>query len=400
MTETSEGRLDQGDRKKRTSPMLLLIMVAIAVGAFALGYWLTQVKQPLAENQKLNQESVTRTVGLLDARPLKLDERFKDADGDLLPDPPTDPKEMSDPPKLMFSYVATGDPEEYRSKFTELMAHLSKATGKPVEYVLFKNPLDELRAMRDGTLHIAGFSTGNVPQAVCWSGFVPFCRLASDADVSVYQMEILVPGDSEIRTIDGIRGHELTLTEPGSNSGFKAPLVLLKDHDLHPVRDFRIRYSNGHEESIMGIASKQYEAAAVANDVLSRELTAGRIKKEQFRSIYKSENFPTAAFGNVYNLKPELVKAIRDGFMSFQWKGTGLEKAFGPSGQTKFVPVNYKDDWALVRRIDSEIRSAQNLETLSATSETTDEVETTMPTTMTTRPAATMPTGIQVRPDR
>ncbi len=399
MTQTSPGQMDSNRRKKKTNPLLLLVLAIIAVGVFALGYWLIQVKKPMAENQELNQETVTRIVGLLDAHPLKLDERYQDADGDLLPDSPKDPKDQLDPATVTLSYVATEDPEEYKGRFTELMAHLSKAAGKPVEYVLFKSPGAELRAMREGKLHLAGFSTGNLPQAVCWSGLIPFCRLASDSGMSVYQMEVIVPADSPIKTIADIRGHELTLTEPGSNSGFKAPLVLLKDHDLKPVRDFKIRYSNGHEESIAGIASKQYEAAAVANDVLSRELTAGRIKKEQFRSIYKSEDFPTAAFGYVYNLKPALAKSLKEAFSSFDWKGSGLEKAFGPSGQTKFVPVDYKKDWSLVRRIDGEIRSTRTLESM-ATTEPVDEPEATMPTTAVTRPATNRPAEPEVRPER
>ncbi len=94
---------------------------------------------------------------------------------------------------------------------------------------------------------------------------------------------------------------------------------------------------------------------AVANDVLKREVAAGTIKPAQFRSIYKSENFPTAAIGYAYNLKPELAAKIRAAILDFDWKGTGLEKEFGASNQTRFVPVDYKNDWALVRRVDDSI---------------------------------------------
>ena len=40
--------------------------------------------------------------------------------------------------------------------------------------------------------------------------------------------------------------------------------------------------------------------------------------------------------------------------LSFDMKGTSLEADFGSDGATKFVPVNYKNDWALIRRIDEE----------------------------------------------
>src|SRR5215210_3183131 len=122
--------------------------------------------------------------------------------------------------------------------------------------------------MRDGKLHVTGVNMGNVPLAVNAAGFVPVAKLAGDSGAA-YQMEIIVPASSAIKGPEQLVGHELALTEAGSNSGFKAPLVLLQSHySLAPGRDFGIRYSGGHEASIEGIATKHFEAAAVANDVL------------------------------------------------------------------------------------------------------------------------------------
>jgi phosphonate transport system substrate-binding protein len=200
-------------------------------------------------------------------------------------------------------------------------------------------------------------------------------------------MEIIVPANSSIASVNDIKGHDLVLTEPGSNSGFKAALVLLKSKGLLPVRDFSIRYSNGHDQSIAGIAAGQYEVAAVASDVLTRELAAGNIKKEQYKTIHSSnETFPTAAFGYVYNLKPDLAKKVTDAFFSFNWKASGLEKEFAASGYTKFVPVDYSKDWGLVRQIDNEIRSTQSLESVLAATNPTTEVATTGPTTVPVEP--------------
>ena len=50
---------------------------------------------------------------------------------------------------------------------------------------------------------------------------------------------------------------------------------------------------------------------------------------------------------------------MKEVLLKFDWKGTGLEKEFGPEGKDKFVPVNYKDDWANTRRIDQVIAEAR-----------------------------------------
>jgi phosphonate transport system substrate-binding protein len=340
-------------------------MGVIPAAAILWAMYQTQVRKPIEANQQMNSDLVYNLLG----RPgesgvLKLNEKFTDADGDLVADPPAKAAELIDPPTLFFSYVGTSktEAERLRERFKEFTAFLKDKSGKPVEFALFESPEDELKALCDGKLHVAGINTGNIPTAVNQCGFVPICGLANEKGISTYQMQIIVPADSPLKNLQDLRGHELTLTEPGSNSGFKVPLVLLhKDNGLIPGKDFLIRYSGGHEASIEGIANKTYQAAAVAGDVLKRVMGEDppKIKKEQFRVIYESEDFPTAGFGYVNNLKPELAEKVKQAFFSFQWKGTGVEREFAASEQTKFAPVVFKKDFALVRRIDDAIRSIQ-----------------------------------------
>jgi phosphonate transport system substrate-binding protein len=194
-------------------------------------------------------------------------------------------------------------------------------------------------------------------------GFVPVCGIPTADGTALTHTEIIVTPDSSLQKPIDLKGHELTLTEPGSNSGYKAPLVLLRSQfGLQPMSDVHPRYSGSHEASIAGIASKQYEAAAVASDMLARAVAAGDIKTDQYRTIYTSESFPTAGLGYVYNLKPDLAAKVKDALLSYDWKGTPIEEVFTGVKTTKFVPVNYKDDWSLIRRIDDEMGVIQKID--------------------------------------
>ena len=46
----------------------------------------------------------------------------------------------------------------------------------------------------------------------------------------------------------------------------------------------------------------------------------------------------------------------RRAFLEFNWAGTSLEKAYKESNQVKFVPISYKNDWAVIREIDERFR--------------------------------------------
>ena len=122
------------------------------------------------------------------------------------------------------------------------------------------------------------------------------------------------------------------------------PEPRLCDPDVHGRTSFRSR----------GIASGQYQAAAVAADMLGHAEADGVIAKNQYRSIYKSESFPAAALGYVYNLKPELAAKVTEAMLTFDVKGTPLDVNLGATDQTKMVPLDYKNDFALIRRIDEE----------------------------------------------
>jgi phosphonate transport system substrate-binding protein len=330
---------------------ILMILIAAAAGA-GISYFMTVVK-PTQAAKEYTSKTVLKMTGLANPVHNKLNARFSDADGDLVADAPSDANQLIDPPKLVFSYVAVDDPTQYAKDWQPFCDHLSKVTGKPVEYLQVKTTEDQLKAIRDGQLQVTGLNTGSVPIAVDACGFVPVCRIGT-GDPKGTHIEIIVPADSSIQSIEDLKGHELTLTEPNSNSGYKAPLVLLRSKGLEPEKDYTLRASGGHEESVHGIAKKQYEAAAVASDILGRMLARGDVKKSDYRSIYQSESFPSAALGYVYNLKPELASKVKDAMLSFDFKGSALENELGWSGETKFLPVSYKDDWALIRRIDDE----------------------------------------------
>lgn len=349
--------------RSRTSPALLLFSIIVPAAVIVAALWILFVQRPKQQAQESAHAAALKTLGLASPVRNAMDARFTDADGDLVADVPADPNTFVDPRTLYFSYVAVEDPTPYQAAFKDLLAHVSKVTGKPVEYLALPSTTDQLKSLRDGKLHVTGFNTGSVPIAAYLCGFVPICKLATPDGLATLHTEIIVPANSAIRTATDLKGHELTLTEPNSNAGYKAPVVLLRaDFGLEPERDYVPRFSGEYDRSIKGIASKEFEAAAVASDVLERAVARGDIARSDYRTIYKSEDFPTACFGYAYNLQPELAAKVREAFNTFQWPNTSMEREFAQSNQGRFVPAAFKQDWSLIRRIDDQIGNAYKLD--------------------------------------
>ena len=284
-----------------------------------------------------------------------LDARYTDADGDLVADAPKDPKQWVDPSTLIFAYTPVEDPAVYAKVWDGFLRHMEKVTGKKVQFFPVQSNSAQLEAMRAGRLHVAGFNTGSNPLAVNCAGFVPIALMASKNNAFGYEMEIITYPGSGVQKIEDIKGKKMAFTTQTSNSGYRAPSALLRENfKLEAGKDYEPVFSGKHDNSVIGVANKDYPAAAIANEVMHRIIERGVVKKEQIVTIYKSKTFPTTGYGYVYNLKPELAAKVKEAFFTYPWEGSELQKEFGKTTppMEKFMPITYKQHWEAVREVD------------------------------------------------
>ncbi len=281
-----------------------------------------------------------------------LDDQYCDRNRDLVADLPLDPAEWSNPDTIIFSYTPVEDPAIYAKVWDGFIEHMSEITGKKVVFFPVQSYAAQYEAMRSGRLHIAGVNTGGNPVAVSCAGLVPFAMMASKDGSYGYEMEIIVPTGSDIKSPSDIKGRTLAFTSPTSNSGNKAPSALLKsEFSLVKDVDFKTVFSGKHDNSVLGIANKDYEVAAIANSVMNRMFDRKVVERSQISTIYKSATFPTTGYGHAHNLHPEIVAKIKQAFFTFKWEGSDLQKEFKKEG--RFVSIHHKSDWDVIRKIDT-----------------------------------------------
>jgi phosphonate transport system substrate-binding protein len=126
-----------------------------------------------------------------------------------------------------------------------------------------------------------------------------------------------------------------------------------KEFGLVEGRDYTPVFSGAHDASILGVANRDYDAAAVASEVLDRMVQRGVVSNDELLTLYRSETFPTTAYGYVHNLTPELSDAVREAFFTFSWQGTALAREFAGRADS-FVPISYAEAWELVRTVARE----------------------------------------------
>ncbi len=279
-----------------------------------------------------------------------LDVGFCDVNGDLVADTPSDPSKLLDPDTLIFSYTPVEDPSVYENVFTEFMDYLAQKTGKKVKWYGAESYAAQVEAMRSGRLHVAGISTGPTVFGVNLAGYVPIAIMGKANGLFGYRLQLITHKDTDIKEVKDLKGRKVAHVTPSSNSGNQAPRALFKAMGVVPDVDYEVIYSGKHDNSIMGVANKDYDAAPVASSVLDRMHDKGIVNKDDLRIIWQSGLFPTTSYGYAHNLTPALQKAVTESFLTFDWTGTGLKKEFGKKSD-KFIPITFKEHWADIRTI-------------------------------------------------
>jgi phosphonate transport system substrate-binding protein len=292
----------------------------------------------------------------------ELDSRFCDEDGDLLADPPRDRKAWQNPSTLVFSYTPVEDPAVYENVFADFLAHLSKVTGKRVRWFPAESYAAQVEALRSGRLHIAGVATGPTPYAVNLAGFHPLVGMQQANGSFGYTLRLITQRDSPIKSVADLKGKKVAHVSPSSNSGDIAPRALFAAQGVQPGKDYEVLFSGKHDNSIMGVVNKDYDAAPVASSVLDRMQARGMFKPDAIRVVYESAPFPRTAYGVAHNLDPQLKAKIKEAFLTFPFKGSKLGAEF--KDIERFAEINYKDHWRDVRTIQKGTGVTYNQESL------------------------------------
>lgn len=274
-----------------------------------------------------------------------------DANGDLLADPPTDPRQWLNPDPLVMADVPTSDMTARAARAEPFRLHLEQALGRRVTYFIARDYADLIAAFRAQRVHLLNVHTGSVEQEVQCAGYVPIAQpIDADGELSGYRMEIVVPADSPLRRVEDLRGRTLTLVDERSASGYKLPRALLeREFGMRAQREYQVNFSGRHDNSIMGVANGLYEAAAVASAVRADLLRQKLLDPDSLRILYASPLMPHSPWGVSHRLHPELVEHLRKALVAYRGPEHVLQSG------SRFRVAQYRRDWGFMRELNRSV---------------------------------------------
>lgn len=303
------------------------------------------------------------TGTLQDLERMQENQRDEPRYGNPVAETPDDESELIDPDTLQFSLVPTEDPTVYEDTLEPLLTNIEEETGKDVEYATLDSYAAQVESMRSERLHLAGFSTGTVPYAVNIANAVPFSVQidgSGEQGAFGYRLWLITQVDNaDIGALEDLAGdpmENVAHADPSSNSGNLAPRALFANEGVVPEEDYEVSYSGGHQQSALGVANEDYEAAPVCSTCYARVARDGQLDPEQIKTIWASEPFPTTAFSYVNTLHPDIQEGVRAAFLDYDYQDTAIAEEF--EGRGTWVEIDYATVWDIILQI----QESQNVE--------------------------------------
>jgi phosphonate transport system substrate-binding protein len=140
-----------------------------------------------------------------------------------------------------------------------------------------------------------------------------------------YYAVAFVRSDSPYKNLDDLKGKTFAWVEPNSSSGYLFPLVGFRKMGLDPEKHFgKVVFSGGHEQGIIGVIDKAYDAAVTwTNDIekhtrggLHMMLSRGVLKKEDIRIIWVSELIPNPVIAIRTDVPQKMKEDLRAMFLN------------------------------------------------------------------------------------
>ncbi|WP_117168503.1 phosphate/phosphite/phosphonate ABC transporter substrate-binding protein [Paraliobacillus sediminis] len=218
------------------------------------------------------------------------------------------------------------NPTEAASLHSSLKEHLSEELGVEVNEYDGGSYAIGIEAMAAGNLDVMLGSPMSYYQAKQKAGAELLVTPKLPGESNYYTAFITQTDNEEINSLEDLKGTNFAFVNAASSSGYLYPKgTLVQELDLDPDKIEQsgyffenIVFSEGHPNSLMGVAMGDFEAAAVAYSVIEMMGESGNFNPDDIKVIGRTQDIPEASYIVRGDLPEDFKQALQDAFVSFE----------------------------------------------------------------------------------
>ncbi|SDF62995.1 phosphate/phosphite/phosphonate ABC transporter substrate-binding protein [Sporomusa acidovorans] len=206
-------------------------------------------------------------------------------------------------------------PNETIEYYRNIAQYISKQIGRPTILVQRKTYEELNMVMSNGEADIAFMSTGAYS---AYRGLteIELLAMVEYKNSIFYDMQIIVHKDSDITSLEDLKGKSFAFTDPLSYSGHMAILQLLQEKNTRPEKYFgHYIYTYSHDKSIWAVANKATDAASIDSMIYQYGMANDKNLLDKIRVIETVGPNPTGPVVIREKISEEQKKQLRQVFL-------------------------------------------------------------------------------------
>lgn len=255
---------------------------------------------------------------------------------------------------LTIGLIPAEDSQAMIESSRQVLDSLQKQLGmevKPFVATDYNGVIEALRSKKLDVAYLGPFSYVLASSVADVEAFA--VAVTKKTGQSAYKSVIIARKDSGLAKTADLKGRTFAFVDPTSTSGHLFPKAGLLQAGYDPETFFgRVIFSGSHDASILAVANKKVDAAAVADRILASAIAKGQVKQDDLEIVWSSNPIPESPMVWRKDLDPALKAKIAQALANVKdlpWGDQGVLNGFQPTNDAAYNVVR---DTAKVLKLD------------------------------------------------
>lgn len=255
---------------------------------------------------------------------------------------------------LTIGLIPAEDSQAMIESSRQVLDSLQKQLGMEVKPFVATDYNGVIEALRSKKLDVAYLGPFSYVLATSVADVEAFAvAVTKKTGQSAYKSVIIARKDSGLAKTADLKGRTFAFVDPTSASGHLFPKAGLLQAGYDPESFFgRVIFSGSHDASILAVANKKVDAAAVADRILASAIAKGQVKQDDLEIVWSSNPIPESPMVWRKDLDPALKAKIAQALANVKdlpWGDQGVLNGFQPTNDAAYNVVR---DTAKVLKLD------------------------------------------------
>ena len=236
-------------------------------------------------------------------------------------------------PPLTVGLIPAEDSQAMLENSKAVIDSLQQQLGIPVKPFIATDYNGIIEALRSRKLDVAYLGPFSYVLASSVANVEAFAVAETKkSGRSFYKSLIITRKESGLQSLEQLKGRTMAFVDPSSASGHLFPSAGLQKLNIDPNKYFsRVIFSGSHDASILAVANKKVDAAAVADRILAAAVAKGVVQQSELNVVWTSPDIPESPMVWRKDLDPALKQKIAAAFASIKdvkWGDQGVLNGF------------------------------------------------------------------------